>query len=370
MIEAERVLLIDVLKILKRYSDEDHSLVQKEIIELLESEYDYEDLYPKRKKVKRKLDEIIKYSLCKDVEEILYEENDFEYKVKVKGEHGKKTKTENRKGVEYTDYRYIHEFTQAELRLIIDSILFSKQIPTNQREELIEKLQNELSSVHFNSRLNHISMMDDEGPINYELFANIEVLDEAITKNKQVTFQYMNYEIEAGKLVLNPRRNSAGAPRHYTMNPYQMVASNGRYYLICNNDAFDGISHYRLDRITKIEKADGQRKPIRKIKGFEHGLNLVQYMKEHIYMYAGKSRMVHLRLDKRIVGDFVDWFGRSELDYFEETETEISVRVKVNYNAVRRWALQYGTFVTVLSPEDLVEDVKKDIHTTMKRYGL
>src|SRR5699024_8032896 len=127
----------------------------------------------KRKKVKRKVDEVLKHSLCKGAEEILYEQKDFEYTARVKDKHSGKTVTEKRKGVEYTDYRYIHEFTQAELRLLIDSILFSKQIPINQREELIEKLQKELSSVHFNSRLNHISMMDDGGPMNHELFTNI-----------------------------------------------------------------------------------------------------------------------------------------------------------------------------------------------------
>ena len=40
--QPKKMLIMNILDILKRYTDEDHRLSQKEIIEILEREYDME----------------------------------------------------------------------------------------------------------------------------------------------------------------------------------------------------------------------------------------------------------------------------------------------------------------------------------------
>ena len=75
-------------------------------------------------------------------------------------------------------------------------------------------------------------------------FYTIDVLDEAISKGKKVSFIYNSYGTDK---KLHPKRE-----REYVINPYQMVATNGRYYLICNYDKYDTLSNYRIDRITGI----------------------------------------------------------------------------------------------------------------------
>src|SRR5699024_2360405 len=160
------------------------------------------------------------------------------------------------------DFFYIHDFTHEELYLIIDSILFSQHIPGHQRKDLIRKLER-LTSNHFNSRLNHVYTSSNGELVNKSLFNNIKCLDQAMNEGKQVSFYYNNYTVdENSSLALEPRQNSRGLAREYIINPYQMVATNGRYYLICNNDYFDDLSHYRIDRITDIEVLDTKRKPI------------------------------------------------------------------------------------------------------------
>src|SRR5699024_3145347 len=160
----------------------------------------------------------------------------------------------------------------------------SHHIPSHQRGELIKKLE-KLTSKHFNSRSNHVYASRHEELINKDLFYNIKVLDQAMNEAKQVVFHYNDYMVDqALQLSLQPRVNSKGVVRAYTINPYQMVATNGRYYLICNNDYFDNISHYRVDRITNIKILETDRKPIKELAGFEQGLDLSQHMAEHIYM--------------------------------------------------------------------------------------
>ena len=61
--------------------------------------------------------------------------------------------------------------------------------------------------------------------------------------------------------------SSSKKPREYTVNPYQIAAANGRYYLICNYDKYDDVANYRLDRITDIKLLDTPAKPARKVRG-------------------------------------------------------------------------------------------------------
>ena len=68
-----------------------------------------------------------------------------------------------------------------------------------------------------------------------------------------MSFQYLEYGVDK---KLHPKLREDGSVREYVVNPYQMAAKEGKYYLICNYDKYDDISNYRVDRITKVEKLD------------------------------------------------------------------------------------------------------------------
>ena len=80
-----------------------------------------------------------------------------------------------------SDFYLVRDFTDAELRLLIDSLLFSKHIPYSQCKELIEKIEG-LSNRYFHSKVKHIRNLPENLPQNKELFYTIEILDEAISK--------------------------------------------------------------------------------------------------------------------------------------------------------------------------------------------
>ena len=55
--------------------------------------------------------------------------------------------------------------------------------------------------------------------------------------------------------------------------------------------------------------------------------------------------------------------------FFDETGEEVSGRVRVNFAAMRRWALQYALHAKILSPESLAEPVREDIRAAMENYA-
>ena len=329
-----------ILDILRRYTDEDHRLSQKDIIDILKTEY---DMTADRKSVKRNITSLM---------EMGYEIN-FSEALRM---------FPNKDGVleeSYilSDFYLEREFTDGELRLLIDSLLFSKHIPYSQCKELVDKLGG-LSNQYFKSRVRFISTLPETAPKNKELFYTIEILDEAIAKGKQVAFTYNSYGTDK---KLHPRRD-----REYIVNPYQMAATNGRYYLIGNYDKYDNLANYRLDRITEIRLLDTPAKPKELLEDGKM-FSLPTHMAAHLYMFSGESVPVTFRMKKDILDDVIDWFG-TDITFSDETEEEVTARVIVNWHAMHHWALQYCRHVKVLAPMDLAQTVKADLQTAIERY--
>ena len=190
------------------------------------------------------------------------------------------------------------------------------------------------------------------------------MLDEAIARGRQVAFTYNRYGTDK---KLHPECHADGTPRDYVVNPYQMVATNGRYYLICNYDKYDNVAHYRLDRITDIRLLDTPIKPIKQVKGVENGLNLPKHMAEHLYMFSGESSPVTFRMKMYLMNDCLDWFGK-DVVFSDETADEVTVRVTVNLEAMRHWAVQYARHIHILSPANLAEQINEDLRAGLTWY--
>lgn len=340
--QPKKMLIMNILDILRRHSDEKHRLSQKEISKILENEY---DMTSDRKAIKRNLMNLM----------------DFGYSIGFK-----ETVRKNKDGEDesiYSDWYLEREFSDAELRLLIDSLLFSKHIPHSQCKKLINKISG-LSNQYFKAKVRHVHNLPEDKPQNGELFYTIEILDEAIEENRQVIFNYGDYGTDK---KLHLRKSSNGEAIKYIVNPYQMVATNGNYYLIGNYDKYDNVSHYRIDRILNIDISEAPAKPKNKVKGLEKGLDLPKHMAEHIYMYAGESERIEMRTSPQMAGELINWFGNN-VSFSDETETSVIAHVTANVQAMKFWALQYATCVTILKPQSLVDMVKTDLKKAVEKY--
>lgn len=342
MAQGKKMLIMRILEILEKYTDESHRLSQKEIVSILKRDF---DMIVDRKAVRRNLLELVDNGYHIEYTETVRRRENGEEEVLL------------------TDWYLCRDFTDAELRLLIDSLLFSKHIPYSQCKELVQKIEG-LSSRYFSHKVRHIHNLPENQPKNNELFYTIEILDEAIEAGRQVQFEYCDYGTDK---KLRPRQNRKGTSKTYTVNPYQMVATNGRYYLIGNFDFYENIGHYRLDRIRHIQLLDTPIKPVEKLPEGRGGLALPSHMAEHIYMFGGKSDVVTFQAKKHILNDIIDWFGK-DVRFSHEDEETIRVTVRVNLGAMKFWALQYAPYVTILSPAALREDVKAGLATALEQY--
>ena len=320
----KKMLNMLILEILRKYSDEDHSLTQQEIMKLLRQNYGMDC---DRRSVKNNVESL--------------KEMGYDFSM----ERG---------------YRLMsREFDDSELRILIDSVLFSKSISTRQAKGLIEKIRN-IGSNYFNAKVSHVSNLPDiHRTQNKQAMYSLDTINDAISEKKKISFTYNEMGID---LKLHPKR-----PELYVVNPYQIVANNGRFYLIGNYDKYDNIAHIRIDRMTDVKMLPEKAKPMKQIPELANGLNLPNHMAEHIYMFSGKSIPVKMKTTEDMLTQLTDWFG-GDFRITEQSGDEVTVRVTCNEKAMRFWALQYGPYVEVISPESLRARIKEDILKMAKKY--
>jgi predicted DNA-binding transcriptional regulator YafY len=322
----KKMLNMLILEILKEYSDEDHRLTQQEIIRLLKSNYDMEC---DRRSVKNN----ILY-----LKELGYE-------------------------ISMDDGYYLaeREFEDAELRMLIDSVLFSKQLTQKQAKDLIEKLRKQ-GNRYFSAKVSHIRNLPDlRYADNKQMMYVLDAVNDAIAKKKKISFIYNSYGID---FKLHPKRE---AP--YIVNPYQIVANNSHFYLIGNYEKYDDVSHYRLDKMTCVSILDEKAKPQKEVKDFANGFHLPKHLAEHIYMFSGPSVQVKLRTDESMMNELVDWLGKDFRIRKLDADGTIEVSLPCNEDAMFYWALQYGPYVEILEPESLRNRITDAIIGMAGKYG-
>ena len=320
----KKALNMMILEVLEQYTDSDHRLTQQKIVDLLEKNY---GVPCTRQTVKNNL------MLLKNMG----------YDISMWGGIFLKSRL----------------FDNAELRMLIDSVLFSRTLSGEEAERLIKKLT-AFGNKYFHAKVKHVCHLPKLiHSDNTDVLRNLDVLNDAIEQGKKVRFTYNSY----GKdFRLHPRRKEP-----YIVNPYQMVANQGRYYLLGNYDKYNNISHYRLDCMTNVQMLDDKVKPKDQVEDFAKGYSLPRHMAEHIYMFSGPSVQVKMRVSEHMMGALIDWFGK-EFRIVQEDADKLIVSVACNKLAMRYWALQYGEYAEILEPESLRDEIREAVNYMASFY--
>ena len=322
-LEPKKLALIRTIQILEEYTDSEHPMTQEEIVEKLDTLYDIE---VERKAVGRNL------SLLKEAG----------YDI-ISVKRGS-----------YLNYR---DFDNSELRMLIDGVLSSRYISAGYSKDLIDRLC-KLSNKYFKSHVNHIHSVDDWNKTdNKALFLNIEMIDEAIEKGKQIYYVYNKYGI-------NKKMQKSSQHR---VSPYQMILHNQRYYLMAYSEYYKGICFHRLDHITNIAIVDKPATPLKSVPGYEKGINYKELSTSMPYMYADKPIKIELVTTDALIDQIVDWFG-TDISIVSLSDNQIKVTIKASAIAMKYWAMQYVNSVEVVYPESLREEIKKDLENAIKKY--
>lgn len=322
----KKIALLYILDILKEYSDKNHLLTQKDIIEKLHNIYQIDI---ERKTIASTIDLLTEYG----------------YDI-VKGNTG---------GY-YLDER---DFNDNEIKFLVDAIYSSTVIPANNATEIIKKLHSNLSRynkkdysyIHKANRINRT--------INKNIFLNIELINEAIQLNKQISFNYLQYD-EKGNLI---KRNNG---KEYIISPYYLINSNSRYYLLCSHN-YDDHSNYRIDLMDNIKILDKAIKPINEIKTLGDNFDISKYINDHIYMFGNEIITAKIEIiNSECITYIKEWFLNNAS--INTIDNKLIANIKSDSYALFYWCLQYQEYIKVLEPQSLVNDIVKTLEESLKKY--
>ncbi len=319
---AKKLLPVYILEVLKKYSDADHMLTQEEIGGKIEAEF---SLKVERKAIGRNMK-----LLC---------------------EAGYEIDTPNGKGFYYSG----RPFDDTELRLLIDGVRFSRHINKSVANSLCQRLVG-MGTVGFREETQPLEdVLPDSKMKTMELFHTIDVLKKAVSVRRKAAFQYVEYGVDGTLQAVWDER--------LTVSPYELVYSNGNYYLIGQIEGNNSFTNFRLDKVkdAKLLKEECEK---------SLNLNLKQYLSAHPLMHSGEPVKVTMKVNRFLMDSVWDFFGENitvtdkggneDLDWVEVT-------VLADRWSIMEFALNNGYFAEVLSPALLRRNLRERASDALKK---
>ena len=120
--------------------------------------------------------------------------------------------------------------------------------------------------------------------MNESIYYNVDALHEAISEDKKISFKYSSYDIQKKQVF-----HRGGEP--YIVSPAALTWNEENYYLIAYSDEREGLTHFRVDRMSNVRKLPDSRCDS------ASGFKLAEYSKKVFGMFGGEETDVRLKIN-------------------------------------------------------------------------
>ena len=248
-------------------------------------------------------------------------------------------------------------FELPELKLLVDSVDSSRFITEKKSKELIRRLES-LTSVHEGRFLNRQVLLTPRiKNMNESIFYSVDLLTGAIDQNRQVSFQYFQWDVQKNQVL---RHDGA----FYTVSPWKLLWDNSFYYLIAYDSQHESLRHYRIDKMLHLSITDLPRE----------GESLIQktdlnaYTERLFGMFGGKTETVTLEAENSLAGVFIDRFGK-DITLTPKDQQHFIIRIEVCVSdPFFSWIMSLENHVRITGPDWVIDEMKKKIKKIRKLY--
>lgn len=325
---SDKAIVLCVLKVFQKYSDAEHPLSVSDIKKKLQD--DFALTVADRRTIYRAID--------------ILNDSYFDYEIS--------KYDQNTQGY-YLIRNPEKDLEPSEIQIISDAVCAFPFISARSSENICSKLQEQLN-VHEQKQIKNLSIFKSEIKTpNANVFLNIELLDEAISKKIKVKFDYYKYGTDK---KLHKRREEK-----YIVNPYGMVYCNEHYYLACIFNHSGILSLYRIDLIMNLELTELNLDQV------ERNFSYKDAVKKAIYGFVGDTVNVTMLVLRSEIGHVIDKFG-TEIQVSDFDSYRCKVRLKASKTGFEFWALQFLGSVEVLEPQEVRQDIIEIIRCN--KYGI
>ena len=169
----------------------------------------------------------------------------------------------------------------------------------------------------------------------------------------------INLELSFYLYKLQKRENHHDKFGNWRLEPYDLMWSNGYYYLVGKNADY-GWMNLRVDRILKAVPQNEQ---------FERssGFSPAEYRDRSPVMYPGEERPIRMRCKLNMINTLLDFFGAT-LTFRQPKDGFVEVTVNVAPKGVKLFVMQYADRVEVLEPKELRDEMRDSLRAALGKY--
>lgn len=249
---------------------------------------------------------------------------------------------ESRRGKNYGYYVASRCFELPELKLLVDAVQASRFITHKKSEQLIHKIESLTSAGQARQLERQVYILNRVKTMNESIYYNVDEIHRAIFEEKRVSFQYSEYTLDK---KLHPRRGG----ERYTVSPYLLLWNDGYYYLVAYYERYGGLSHFRVDKMSKISLEPENRREM------SERLDPAEYANRMFGMFGGDVQGIVMEFDESLVGVVVDRFGR-DVPISSAKDGKFTAHLKVAVSpAFLSWVFQFGAKAKIISPPSVAE---------------
>ena len=247
------------------------------------------------------------------------------------------------------------EFELPELKLLVDAVQSSRFITQKKSVQLIRKIESLTSAGQARQLDRQVYIPNRVKTMNESIYYNVDEIHRAISEEKKISFLYSEYKLDK---KLHLRRNG----ERYAVSPYLLLWNDGHYYLVAYYERYGGLSHFRVDKMSRITMEPENREKLRQ------KLDPAEYANRMFDMFGGDVQGVVVEFDEGLVGVVVDRFGR-DVFISEARDGKFTAHLKVAVSpAFLSWVFQFGKKAKIISPPSVAQKLVQMAQEVAERY--
>lgn len=266
--------------------------------------------------------------------------------IKLLNENGYEILTRRGRSNQY--YVMDRSFSNPEVHILMDAVQSASFITEKKTAELVDKISELAGSQKGLVMKKNIVQFNTAKSANESIYYSVSEIATAINNRQKIIFLYFDYDINHKRVY---RRDG----HHYVVSPFATVFSDGHYYLIVYDNRYNRLSHYRIDRMDKVQTIN------------EHAdmppdglaFDVVGHKKQLFGMFSGESTPVTIEMDKKLLDVVFDLFGeKTRIISSGDKNARFTVDVQIS-DLFFGWCCSFGDKLKIIGPDNIIEQFKE-----------
>jgi len=276
--------------------------------------------------------------------------------IKLLNENGYEILTRRGRSNQY--YVMDRSFSNPEVHILMDAVQAASFITEKKTAELVDKISELAGSQKGLVLKKNIVQFNTTKSTNESIYYSVSEIVTAINNRQKIIFLYFDYDSNHNRVY---RKNG----HHYVVSPFATIFADGHYYLVIYDNRYNKLTHYRIDRMDRVEMIEDHAD----MPPDELAFDIVNHKKQLFGMFSGETTAVTIEMDRFLLDAVFDLFGdKTRIISNGENTVRFTVDVQVS-DLFFGWCCSFGTKLKLLGPEATVEQFKEYTQGVINHYN-